>query len=218
MQKEESRKQLGKFGINADINQYKTLPDLEDAVLKLPQEEVKQVESSDKNRTIHDEEHWKIIIPHTEEASCRAGAGSAWCTAATQSRNLFKSYHARGPLVIMVPKNPVPNSDKREEKYQLHLVPGMEFRDSSDRRADLNQILKDRPSKFIQDQLDNNLHLHSPENLSKMIPNWDESKHSKLVGHGSKVVQQALIEHGSPRIKDALSHPYTLKGGTPQPL
>jgi hypothetical protein len=39
---------------------------------------------------------WIVAMPHTVESSCQLGKGTTWCTAATQSQNLFLSYVARG--------------------------------------------------------------------------------------------------------------------------
>jgi hypothetical protein len=38
---------------------------------------------------------WVVAMPHTRESSCQLGKGTTWCTAATQSQNLFLSYVAR---------------------------------------------------------------------------------------------------------------------------
>ena len=38
---------------------------------------------------------WDVFMPHTRESSCQLGKGTTWCTAATQSQNLFLSYVAR---------------------------------------------------------------------------------------------------------------------------
>ena len=39
---------------------------------------------------------WIVAMPHTVESSCQLGKGTTWCTAATQSQNLFLSYVGRG--------------------------------------------------------------------------------------------------------------------------
>ncbi len=38
---------------------------------------------------------WRVIMPHSREASCLFGKDTTWCTAATNSQNLFYSYVAR---------------------------------------------------------------------------------------------------------------------------
>lgn len=53
----------------------------------------------------------KLLIPKTEEASCRIGS-SAWCTAYTTSENLFNAYNKDGNLYVWI--------DKNGKKYQFH--------------------------------------------------------------------------------------------------
>jgi len=57
----------------------------------------------------------RIIRPENEAAACYYGQGTQWCTAATESRNLFDQYHKDGDLSIIIPKNP----RYEGEKYQL---------------------------------------------------------------------------------------------------
>jgi len=52
----------------------------------------------------------EVVSPQSEEASCRYGAGSKWCTAARQD-NAFKHYAKFNLLVYILPKNPAtPNT------------------------------------------------------------------------------------------------------------
>jgi hypothetical protein len=57
----------------------------------------------------------RIIRPHDEQAACYYGQGTQWCTAATQSHNMFNHYHSDGELSIFIPKKP----NHEGEKYQL---------------------------------------------------------------------------------------------------
>lgn len=52
-----------------------------------------------------------LAIPQTEEASCRLGRGTKWCTAATGSYNRFELYSGIGDLYIW--------KDKNGKKYQF---------------------------------------------------------------------------------------------------
>ena len=38
---------------------------------------------------------WDVVMPHSKESSCQLGKDTTWCTAATQSGNLFYNYVAR---------------------------------------------------------------------------------------------------------------------------
>lgn len=110
---------LPELGHHADINQYKSLPDLEAAVDKLPKQEETFTDENHKKAhsesSHHEDENWKIKVPHTEHASKFYGQGTKWCTAANKNC-LFNSYNKKGDLHIMVPKKP----KYPGEKYQLH--------------------------------------------------------------------------------------------------
>ena len=45
---------------------------------------------------------WIVAMPHTVESSCQLGKGTTWCTAATQSQNLFLSYVGRSDEDIIL--------------------------------------------------------------------------------------------------------------------
>lgn len=78
--------------------------------------------------TLHGEnEHWKVVQPHTKESSCAFGKGTNWCTAAKES-NPFEDYNKDGPLMILLPKKPL----YRNEKYQYHDVDDGQFMNNRD--------------------------------------------------------------------------------------
>ena len=63
-----------------------------------------------------------LVIPKTEEASCRLGSGTRWCTAA-KNNNKFDFYNEQDPLYIW--------KDKSGAKYQFHFR-FMQFMDAQD--------------------------------------------------------------------------------------
>jgi hypothetical protein len=66
--------------------------------------------------TLHGEnEHWKVVQPHTKSASCTLGGGTNWCTS-SKSNNRFTHYNKSGPLMVLLPKKPL----YKGEKYQWH--------------------------------------------------------------------------------------------------
>ena len=69
-----------------------------------------------------------ILHPKTEAASCHYGRGTKWCTAATRGNNMFNDYNEKGPLYIVLPKNPTHEG----EKYQLHFEE-RQFMDEKDK-------------------------------------------------------------------------------------
>lgn len=83
--------------MSPDIYAYKT-----PAVLRQALEDLGGSKGEERRR-LKDEEttyigefgDWVVAMPHTRESSCQLGKGTTWCTAATQSQNLFLSYVAR---------------------------------------------------------------------------------------------------------------------------
>jgi hypothetical protein len=64
----------------------------------------------------------QLSVPLTQEASCKLGSGTKWCTAAREN-NMFDQYTKEGPLYIW--------KDKNGEKYQFHFGTA-QFMDNQD--------------------------------------------------------------------------------------
>jgi len=99
-----------------DINQYKTIAQLEGALaeaLAAPVVESKKAESKRlKNEgifTVHESENGKVIGLRNYEASQYWANGTRWCTAHT---NMFGNYFGKDELFVFLPKS--------GNKYQLH--------------------------------------------------------------------------------------------------
>ena len=91
-----------------DINQYKSLADLNTAVSPLIKaseekaaEKLKQEEGSLK---LYEDADWLMIIPLTYEASCKYGANTQWCVASRDTKEHFKSYTKSGLLIYLIHK------------------------------------------------------------------------------------------------------------------
>lgn len=81
---------------------------------------------------VYDDPHVRVIVPKDEAAACYYGQGTRWCTAATEGNNYFDSYNRRGPLYILLPKNPTHDG----EKYQLQFQ-SEQYMDENDDPVDL---------------------------------------------------------------------------------
>lgn len=80
-----------------DINNYKSPSDLRRALEALGKSKTslgRDLKASETTVVFEDEEY-KVVMPHTKESSCLYGAKTTWCTAATQSANLFYNYVGR---------------------------------------------------------------------------------------------------------------------------
>ncbi|WP_158648463.1 hypothetical protein [Candidatus Symbiothrix dinenymphae] len=64
---------------------------------------------------MYEDDTFVVVHPLTEAASCLYGRGTRWCTAATESCNLFNHYNSQGNLCIIINK-------KSGEKFQFHFA------------------------------------------------------------------------------------------------
>ncbi len=124
-----------------DIGQYKSLPDLYDAIQPYEdntqaashKEELRQIKKDAKK--VYEDGEWLVIVPETQEAAVEYGKGTQWCTAATGSYNYFNYYNEKGPLYININK-------KTGAKYQFHFETN-QFMDERDESVSISEILND---------------------------------------------------------------------------
>ena len=109
---------------NKDINKISDLPSLFNVIRPFKEAEDNGEEmatsKSDEIRKIkedaekfYEDDTWLVIVPHSQEASCYYGKNTQWCTAATDSYNMFNQYYSKGLLYININK-------KTNKKYQFH--------------------------------------------------------------------------------------------------
>jgi hypothetical protein len=75
-------------------------------------------------KVLYDGPLGKLSVPLTEEASCKLGKGTKWCTAAVDGKNMFERYNKDGPLYIWVDNNwnkgVLKSLDNKSKKFQFH--------------------------------------------------------------------------------------------------
>jgi hypothetical protein len=95
-----------------DINQYKSIKDIEETLAPLKDDDLKSNRQLNKEREkkffvdkeakiFYEGGGIKVIIPKTEAASCYFGVGTKWCTAA-EKNNMFNTYSKQGNLYIVL--------------------------------------------------------------------------------------------------------------------
>jgi hypothetical protein len=97
-----TKKGFEKPGLEDLIDKYKD---------KLEKEDINQTNTAIE---IYNGSQIRIVQPTTEQDACYYGQSTRWCTAAKKD-NMFNEYNKRGPLYIIIPKQP----RYRDEKYQL---------------------------------------------------------------------------------------------------
>lgn len=129
---------------NKDLNSYPDLKTLYAAVapfIEKPDQaasgkaEKKEIKKGVKY--IINTPNFKALIPKTEEAACFYGAGTKWCTAATDGDNQFENYNSRGDLVIIIA-----GEGAKQRKFQLHYEDDafMDEQDSEVGKADISYL------------------------------------------------------------------------------
>ena len=102
---------------NTDIYGYKTVQDLKDIVQAIGPSRSKKDAKLEKERILVGEfGDWKVEMPLTTASACRIGKGTTWCTAATETENMFMKYAEQGVILFHLTKrgeNPMTNPDAK---------------------------------------------------------------------------------------------------------
>ena len=93
------------------IKPYKEASDNGEDIATSKSDEVRRIKKDAEK--VFEDNQWLVIIPHTQEASCYYGKNTQWCTAATDSYNMFNQYNNKGPLFINIRKTD-------GKKFQFH--------------------------------------------------------------------------------------------------
>jgi len=163
-----------------DINQYKSLSDVEAAVephlgtTATSKRQEKKTIKSEGADLVHNDEERGVTVHHikTEQAACSYGAGTKWCTAGKKD-NMFNHYNEDGPMFVI---------QHGGRKYQFHNA-SAQFMDEKDNQVGFKDLHSD-----IQKSLAKSKH---PEilaaNLSHENPYFkiNDENVNKLVIHGN---------------------------------
>ena len=131
-----NRKKDGKAPYPNDINQFKSLDQLENFIddigLSSSEEKRKEKEAALGGASIlQDDEDFFIIRPETQEASCFFGKKTKWCISATRSQNYYDSYTRQGKAFYFI-LNKNLNDDSKYRKIALVYDKSGEFEEFFD--------------------------------------------------------------------------------------
>jgi HEAT repeat protein len=170
-----------------DINQYKSLSDVEDAVephlgqAASGKEEKRQIKSEGAD-LIHDDKDLGVTVHHikTEKAACAYGASTKWCTAGKKN-NMFNHYNKEGPIHVI---------QHQGRKYQFHVASG-QFMDEKDISVDFKVVHPD-----ISKSLAKNDHREIQAlNLIRGNPHVTSEHITKALDDENSFVRMTAIEH-----------------------
>ena len=114
-----------------DINLFKSVPELYNFLQSFSPTKSRNEIKQDAEK-VYEDEQWLIVIPHTKEAACLYGKNTEWCTASTESDNMFDFYNNKGLLYINIDKT-------NNRKYQFHFE-DRQFMDENDSSIKPNSI------------------------------------------------------------------------------
>jgi hypothetical protein len=85
-----------------DINQYKTLSELKNALKEYDNKVRREIKTIDDADVVYEDDKMIVVVPKTYKASCQFGAGTKWCT--TSSGSYFDKYNEDGKLFYFIDK------------------------------------------------------------------------------------------------------------------
>lgn len=87
-----------------DINQYKTLDDIKDAINSHENKVRRQVKKLDGADLVYEDDRFTVVTPLNHKTSCYYGAGTKWCTSAFNGETHFEEYSSDGKLFYVIDK------------------------------------------------------------------------------------------------------------------
>ena len=87
-----------------DINQYKDINQLFDALKKVGETARRTVDITDDVEKVYEDNRFVVVVPKTHTASCYYGAGTKWCTASKDTTSHFSTYKGNGELYYIIDK------------------------------------------------------------------------------------------------------------------
>jgi hypothetical protein len=196
-----------------DINQYKSLSDVEDAVephlgtTTTSKRQEKKVIKSEGSDLVHNDEERGVTVHHikTEQAACSYGAGTKWCTAG-KTDNMFNHYNKNGPMFVI---------QHGGRKYQFHNASNqfMDEKDNPVKFKDLHPDIQkslaksEHPEIHAANFLHNNPHFEiNDENANKLV----NHKYSSVRRKVAQLPEYAgkLVNDGHPDVRSIVAqHP-----------
>jgi hypothetical protein len=86
-----------------DLYSYASLDELK-SYLKDHKLKKRVIETHEDSTVVFEDDRFKVVVPHSHNASCYYGAGTKWCTATKHSDNQFISYDRQGKLFYILDK------------------------------------------------------------------------------------------------------------------
>lgn len=111
---------FNKYGKNlrkTDINQYVSFEELEEALVPFKQKE-KEKELAGQAEKVYEDDRFLVIVPKTEEASCKYGSNTKWCVT-QKGKGHFETY-TRGAQLLFFIIDKKQSTDEEFSKIAVH--------------------------------------------------------------------------------------------------
>jgi hypothetical protein len=93
-----------------NLYDYKSVEQLFQTLTAVESRQRREVNSRKDAQKVFENDQFVIMVPETKEASCYYGAGTKWCTAASDNNSHFNTYKKSGELYYIIDKTK-PTSD-----------------------------------------------------------------------------------------------------------
>jgi len=87
-----------------DINQYKNIAELRNALNEYDNRVRREIKTVDDADVVYEDDNLTVVMPKTYKASCQFGAGTKWCTTSKDSPHHFFRYYSQGILIYCINK------------------------------------------------------------------------------------------------------------------
>lgn len=103
-----------------DINQYQSVSELENA-LKPVLNKKKEKELEKQVDKIYEDDKFLVVVPRTEEASCKYGSNTKWCV--TQKGSTYYKRYTSGSQILYFIINKANSTNQNYSKVAIHYDP-----------------------------------------------------------------------------------------------
>ncbi len=184
-----------------DINQLKDLSELENILDNYTEKQVvsnKEASNSEEQNfyktkqatLLYNDDEVKVVVPHTEDASCFFGINTKWCTA-SKANNKFNSYNKTGLLYIILIK-------KENKRFQFHFKSGS-FMDETDSAINPQELANQYPilwKIFTPISIKNNsiVLIKNPSEEMKLAAVKNDVENIKYIKNPSEEMKLAAVK------------------------
>ena len=137
-----------------DLNQYRDIDQLFNALQKLGETARRSVEINDEVEKVYEDNRFVVVVPTTHKSSCYYGAGTKWCTASKDTESHFSNYKSSGELYYIIDKT-LPTSNPHYKVALNKKIAGLteDFWDVQDNpipdKVDIINIIQNK--KMLED-------------------------------------------------------------------